>query len=60
MTAPKAKITAALFFISTAIAAVIGYGIMIPKYGSWGIAYTVACALLAIFCVYLFFLKKDA
>jgi hypothetical protein len=60
MTSLKIKIFAALLFITTINSAVIGYGIMIPKYGSWGAAYTAACVSLAIAYVYLFFKRKGS
>jgi hypothetical protein len=59
MISPKIKIIAVLRLIPAVISTVIGYGFLIPKYGSWGIAYTAASAALMLFYGGSLFSKKE-
>lgn len=56
---PKSKPLAAAGFIASLITVIVGVGGMIPKYGRFGLAFTVIAGLLVVYYGCALLMKKD-
>ncbi len=59
MTSPKIKILAGLQLVSAVLATIIGYFIVMPRFGEWGVVFTLLATSVALYWLGALLFKKE-